>query len=97
VALGVSTASVTRGHRLTMHGLVTANPGNDALSHRKVVLQTKPGGGSWHSIDSATTGGRGKVTYKLHPTKTAKYRLEVIGAGGVVQAKSGAVKIRVTR
>jgi len=97
VALGVTTGSVTRGHRLTIHGLVTANPGNDALSHRNVALQAKTRGGSWHTIDAATTGGRGKVTYKLHPTKTAKYRLEVIGAGGVVQVKSGAVKVRVTR
>lgn len=97
VALSVTTGSVQRGHTLTIHGLVTGNPGNDALAHRNVALQTKVGSGSWHTTDSATTGKRGKVTYKLHPTRTAKYRLEVVGAGGVVLAKSSAVKVRVTR
>jgi hypothetical protein len=97
VELGVNTGSVPRGTKLVIHGLVTANPTNAALSHRHVDLQRKFSGGGWQTIDTASSSGRGKVTYRQHPTKTAKYRLEVVGAGGVVQAKSGAVKVRVTR
>ncbi|HVX69444.1 MAG TPA: hypothetical protein VHA79_07090 [Mycobacteriales bacterium] len=97
VELRVNAGRVTRGHKLVIHGVVTASPTDAALSHRPVVLQTKSGGGSWHAIDSATTGGRGKVTYRLHPARSAKYRLEVIGVDGGVQASSGAVKVRVTR
>jgi hypothetical protein len=96
VALGVTTSSVRQGHALTIHGLVTASPGGYALAGRHVVLQSKVTGASWQTIGSATSGGQGKVTYRLHPTRTAKYRLEVIGSGGAVQATSTAVKIRVT-
>lgn len=97
VALGVDTGSVSSGHKLVIHGVVTANPTGEARSHRKVVLQQKIGHGSWQTIGAATSSGRGLVTYRLHPTTTAKYRLEVIGSAGEVQAKSAAVKVRVTR
>jgi hypothetical protein len=97
VSLTVNTGSVARGRTLAIHGLVTANPTNAALSHRSVALQRKLSGRNWRTIDSATSSGRGKVTYRLQPRKTAKYRLEVVDSGGVVQAKSGAVKVRVTR
>ncbi|HVS69408.1 MAG TPA: hypothetical protein VHE56_12705 [Mycobacteriales bacterium] len=95
VALVVTTGSVVKGHALTIHGVVTANPTNDELAHRKVALQRKPAGGSWKTIGSDVSSGRGKVGYRLFPTHTAKYRLEVIGTGGSVQAKSAAAKVRV--
>ncbi|MGN6474786.1 MAG: hypothetical protein ACTHK4_14210 [Mycobacteriales bacterium] len=97
VAIAVSRTQVVRSHSLTVHGLVTADPTHSALPGRKVTLQRKRAGVPWASIGAAITGGRGTVTYRLHPSQTARYRLEVIGSGGVVQAKSAAVKVRVTR
>ncbi|HVV76110.1 MAG TPA: hypothetical protein VHC43_08755 [Mycobacteriales bacterium] len=97
VSLAVTTGSIPKGHALTIHGVVTANPTNDLLAHRKVELQRKLAGGSWTNLGSDTTSGRGKVAYHLHPKHTAKYRLEVIGSDGKVQAKSSAAKVRVTR
>lgn len=97
VAVGVSARRLARGHRLKLHGLVTADPTNAALSHRTVALQRKRAGVKWRRIGTDTTGGRGKVSYRLHPTKTARYRLEVLGAGGSVAAKSAAVKVHITR
>lgn len=97
VSLEANTASVRRGSLLTIRGLVTADPTGAALPGRRVVLQRRVGAGHWARVGSAVTGGAGRATYRLHPTQSARYRLEVIGAGGAVQAKSSVVRIAVTR
>lgn len=60
------------------------------------MLQRKRSGGVWSTVASATTGGRGNVSYRVHPRRPARYRLEVLGSGGRVEAKSPAVNVRVT-
>jgi hypothetical protein len=97
VTLGVNADRISRGSKLVVRGVVTADPTNAALARRDVALQRKLSGQGWKTVDSDTSGGRGKVKYVLHPNKSAKYRLEVIAAGGAVQAKSSSVKVRVTR
>ena len=64
---------------------------------RQVVLQMRQGGSGWQTVATGKTGGQGRKTFHQRPTHTASYRLEVLSSVGAVLAKTGPVKVRVTR
>jgi hypothetical protein len=97
VALSVNSFQIKSGHILALHAVVSANPTNERLPGRQVVLQKRQGGSGWQTLATGKTGGQGRKTFHQHPTHTASYRLEVVSSGGAVLAKTGPLKVRVTR
>jgi hypothetical protein len=97
VSLTVNNFQIRRGHTLALHAVVSANPTDQRLGGRRVVLQRRQSGSGWLSLATAKTGRQGRVTFHQHPTRTASYRLEVVDANGAVQAKTAAQKVYVTR
>jgi hypothetical protein len=97
VAISLGRSTVRQGQRLTVFGQVEDATTRGAVSGVQVTLEQRNNGGSpWQPLSTATTGPRGKVSYRVRPFAGTAYRLVVLSASGTVEAASGIERVRVS-
>jgi hypothetical protein len=90
-------ATVTRGHSLTISGrLTTDTPAPDTpVPAAPVELQSRPVGGAWTTVDTKPTDTDGNVTFTRTADKTADWRLVHAADATAGEAVSATIRVSV--
>lgn len=96
VLMNLSRVSLRRGQTLTIFGTAQDATSHAALAGIPITLQSRPTGSSpWQTLSESTSGRNGDVTFRIHPTRTAAYRLVSYGANGKLQSSTQPGRVRV--
>jgi hypothetical protein len=92
--IATNKTSVAAGETVKLTGRVRTGKAHSPMAGESLVLQRKVVGGSWTDLATKVSDTTGHATFARHPSKTAKYRVQV-RSGTDVDATSTAVKVTV--
>jgi hypothetical protein len=90
-------SDVRPGNADRISGALIAN-GRGPLAGKTVALKARPSdANSFQTVDTATTGDNGRVVFVVHPGETTRYVLVFTGDDNDQRARSGVVRVAVTK